>query len=65
VEIAGIDSVGIGSDFDGIELTPDGMEDISRMSRIFDELSYRGYSDADISKIASDNFFRVMSENQA
>ena len=65
VDIAGIDFVGIGSDFDGIELTPAGIQDISMMPRIFEELSLRGYSDADIAKIASGNFFRVMSENQA
>ena len=60
VQIAGIDHVGLGSDFDGIEVTPYGMEDISLMPVLLEELSARGYSAADISKIAGENFFRVM-----
>ena len=61
VSLVGIDHVGIGSDYDGIEVTPDGMEDISMMPVLFDELRSRGYSDADLDKIASGNFFRVLS----
>lgn len=60
VQVAGIDHVGLGSDFDGIEVTPSGLEDISLMPVLIDELSARGYSAADISKIAGENFFRVM-----
>lgn len=60
VSIAGIDHVGIGSDFDGIEVTPDGMENISMLPRLFDEMRSRGYSDIDIEKIAGGNFLRVM-----
>ncbi len=60
VELVGIDYVGLGSDFDGIEVTPEGMEDISKFSLIFDELRFRGYSEADIAKIASGNFFRIL-----
>ncbi len=60
VEIAGIDHVGIGSDFDGIEITPEGMDDISYMPVLLSELSARGYSQSDIAKIAGENFFRVM-----
>lgn len=60
VDIAGVDHVGLGSDFDGIEVTPEGMEDISMMPRIFEELLRRGYSDDDLAKIASGNFFRIM-----
>lgn len=62
VEIAGIDHVGIGSDFDGIEVTPEGMDDISCMPVLFQELALRGYSPDDISKIAGKNFFRVLDE---
>lgn len=61
VSLVGTDHVGIGSDFDGIEVTPKGMEDISMMPVLFDELRKRGYSEADLEKIASGNFFRVMS----
>lgn len=60
VSLVGIDHVGIGSDYDGIEVTPEGMEDISRMPLLFDELRSRGYSESDLSKIASENFFRVL-----
>ncbi len=60
VELVGVDHVGLGSDFDGIEVTPEGMEDISKFSLVFDELRLRGYSEADLSKIASGNFFRIL-----
>ena len=60
VSLVGIDHVGIGSDYDGIEVTPQGMEDISRMPVLFEELRSRGYTDSDLSKIASDNFFRIL-----
>lgn len=60
VRLVGIDHVGLGSDFDGIEVTPEGMEDISKFSLVFDEMRDRGYSESDIEKVASGNFFRVM-----
>ena len=60
VDLVGIDHVGLGSDYDGIEVTPHGMEDISMMPVLFDELRSRGYTDSDMHKIASDNFFRIL-----
>ena len=60
VSLVGVDHVGIGSDFDGIEVTPDGMEDASMMPKLFDELRSRGYADEDLSKISSGNFFRIL-----
>ena len=60
VSLAGIDHVGLGSDFDGIEVTPDGMEDASCFHRIFDELRLRGYTEPDLARIAGGNFFRVL-----
>ena len=60
VSLVGIDHVGIGSDYDGIEVTPDGMEDISMMPVLFDELRSRGYSEKDLAKIAGENFFRIL-----
>ncbi len=59
VQVAGIDHVGIGSDFDGIPSTPEGMEDVSDLQNIPAELKRRGYSDADIRKITGENFMRV------
>ena len=61
VALVGIDHVGIGSDFDGIEVTPEGMEDISMMPRVFEEMRSRGYSEEDIAKVASINFFNAFS----
>lgn len=60
VEIAGIDHVGIGSDFDGIDITPYGMEDVSKLSLVFEEMRSRGYSETDIAKVAGENFLRVL-----
>ena len=60
VSIAGVDHVGIGTDFDGINVTPEGLEDVSKMPVVFEEMGKRGYSEADIEKIAGLNFMRVM-----
>lgn len=62
VKIAGIDHVGIGSDFDGISIVPVGMEDVSKLPAIPAELRRRGYSEADIRKIMGENFMRVFAE---
>ena len=62
VSLVGVDHVGIGSDYDGIEITPEGMEDISMMPKLFDELRSRGYSEEDLEKIAGGNFFRVLEQ---
>src|SRR4051794_38921659 len=62
VKVAGVDSVGIGSDFDGISSTPVGMEHIGKIPAIRDELKRRGYSEADIRKIMGENFMRVFGE---
>jgi membrane dipeptidase len=59
VKVAGIDHVGIGSDFDGIGATPVGMEDVSKLPKIREELKRRGYSEGDINKIMGENFMRV------
>lgn len=56
VSLVGVDNVGLGSDFDGIDCTPEGLDDISFYPLIFDELSRRGYSNTDIEKIAGKNF---------
>jgi membrane dipeptidase len=64
VKVAGIDHVGLGSDFDGVPLTglPVGMEDISKLPNITYELMKRGYSEIDIKKVLGENLLRVMSE---
>ena len=59
--IAGPQYVCIGSDFDGIEETPTGLEDTSKINNIFEMLSRLNYSEKDIANIASANFLRVAS----
>lgn len=59
VKTAGIDHVGIGSDFDGINSTPIGLEDVSCYPRLTDELLRRGYSEPDIHKILGGNVLRA------
>lgn len=63
VEIAGIDHVGLGSDFDGICVTPEGLDDAGCFPVIFEELRARGYSASDIEKIAGGNFLRLWRDN--
>jgi membrane dipeptidase len=62
VKVAGIDHIGIGSDFDGIDETPRGMEDVSHLPALRAELERRGYSAADVRKIMGGNFMRVFAE---
>ena len=62
VKVAGIDHVGIGSDFDGIGEVPRGMEDVSHLPALREELKLRRYSEADIRKIMGMNFMRVFAE---
>jgi membrane dipeptidase len=62
VKVAGIDHVGIGSDFDGISLVPHGLEDVSKMPNLTAALLKRGYSEQDIPKIMGGNFLRVIRE---
>jgi membrane dipeptidase len=59
-DVAGIDHVGIGSDFDGIERGPVGLEDVSKFPDLFAELIRRGWSDADLKKLAGENMLRVL-----
>lgn len=60
--IAGIDHIGVGSDFDGSSRMPQGLEDVSRYPGLFAELADRGYADGELAKIAGRNVLRVMRE---
>ncbi len=62
IELVGADHVGIGSDFDGIDVTPMELEDVTDYPRITKALQERGYSDDDIRKILGENFLRVLKE---
>jgi membrane dipeptidase len=61
VKVAGIDHVGMGSDFDGANM-PYGMEDASKLPRITEALLQKGYSEGDVKKILGENTLRIMSD---
>ena len=59
-KIAGVDHVGLGSDYDGIEVVPKGLEDVSTYPLLTELLLRKGYSESDIHKIMSGNMMRVL-----
>jgi membrane dipeptidase len=61
-KVAGVDHVGIGSDFDGVPSLPIGMEDISKLPNLTYELLKRGYSESDVKKILGENFLRAFAQ---
>jgi membrane dipeptidase len=64
-KVAGRDHVGIGSDFDGIDTTPEGLEDVSKFPQLFAELIRRGWSDSDLKKLAGQNVLRALRAAEA
>jgi membrane dipeptidase len=62
VKVAGIDHVGIGSDWDGINTVPAGLEDVSKMPALTEALLRRGYDEQDVRKILGGNLLRVLEE---
>ena len=64
-DIAGVDHVGLGSDFDGMEDVPRGLEGVDRYPALLAELMRRGWSDQDIAKVAGGNLLRVMAAAEA
>ena len=60
VGIVGIDRVGIGSDFDGILVPPAGLENVSKIGCVFDEMLRRGYDEESVEKVAGRNLLEVM-----
>jgi membrane dipeptidase len=59
-KVAGVDHIGIGGDFDGMDTVIEGLEDVSKYPALFAELLRRGYSDEEVQKIAGRNVLRVM-----
>jgi membrane dipeptidase len=64
-KVAGVDHVGIGSDFDGITEVVQGLEDVSKFPALFAELARRGWSDSDLRKLAGENLLRVFAQAEA
>jgi membrane dipeptidase len=61
-ELVGPDYVGIGSDFDGCESVPKGLEDVTKLPNLATALQKKGYKTADVDKIMGGNFFRVIKQ---
>jgi membrane dipeptidase len=59
-KVAGVDHVGIGGDFDGNTVWPEGLSDVSMYPNLFAELIHRGWTDADLKKLAGENILRVL-----
>jgi membrane dipeptidase len=64
-KVAGVDHVGVGSDFDGITEVVQGLEDVSTFPALFAELARRGWSDSDLRKLAGENLLRVFSQAES
>ena len=64
-KVCGVDCVGIGSDFDGVPNTPEGLDGVDKFPDLLAELARRGWSDADLAKVAGGNVLRVMREARA
>ena len=64
-KVAGVDHIGLGSDFDGIDHGPAGLEDVSKFPDLFAELIRRGWKDGDLKKLAGLNMLRVIRANEA
>jgi membrane dipeptidase len=61
-EVAGLAHVGIGGDFDGVDVLPEGLDDVSGYPRLFEELRRRGWSSAEVDAVAWENVLRVVDE---
>ncbi|WP_225733131.1 dipeptidase [Pseudoclavibacter sp. CFCC 13796] len=64
-DLAGIDAVGIGADYDGTGSMPSGLDDVSGYPRLLAELADRGWSHADLDKVAHENVLRVLEASDA
>jgi membrane dipeptidase len=64
-DVAGVDAVGVGGDFDGAGPMPEGLPDVSAYPTLFEELVGRGYAEDDLRKVAGRNVLRVMRAAEA
>ena len=61
-EVAGAEHVGLGGDYDGVDVLPDGLEDVSSYPRLLEALADRGWSDTDLAALTGGNALRVLGE---
>ena len=61
-KVAGVEHIGIGGDFDGNSLWPEGLSDVSMYPNLFAELMRRGWSDRDLKLLAGENVLRVLAK---
>ncbi|WP_111766674.1 dipeptidase [Nakamurella deserti] len=59
-EVAGVEHIGLGGDFDGVAVLPDGLEDVASYPRLLGELAGRGWSDTELAGLTSGNVLRVL-----
>jgi membrane dipeptidase len=59
-EVAGVDHIGLGGDYDGVDVLPEGLEDVSGYPRLLAALADRGWSDSDLGRLAGGNALRVL-----
>ena len=64
-KVCGVDCVGLGSDFDGIPDTPEGLEGVDKYPALLAELARRGWRDEDLGKLAGGNLLRALRETEA
>jgi membrane dipeptidase len=64
-KVCGVDCVGIGSDFDGIGDTPDGLDGVDKFPALLHEMARRGWNDADLARLAGGNVLRALREAEA
>ena len=62
--VAGIEHVCLGSDYDGIPIGPEGLDDVSKLPFVTEELLRRGFSDSDVKKVLGENVLRVLAANE-
>jgi membrane dipeptidase len=63
-EVAGADHIGLGGDFDGVDLLPDGLSDVSGYPRLLQELADRGWNGPDLEKLTGRNMLRVLRDSE-
>ncbi len=64
-EVAGIEHIGLGGDYDGVDVLPDGLEDVSGYPRLLAALADRGWSDHDLARLAGGNALRLLGDAEA